>query len=69
MFEELGDGKVVRIESGETIFKLDSYEKNPVVRPQEIALTWHEDGELKVGAVFNSDVSFQSIVFSPVTVT
>ena len=51
--EKLGDGRVIQIESGETIFKLDSYEKNPVVRPQDIGLTWYENGELKFGAVFN----------------
>ena len=51
--EKLGDGRVIQIESGETIFKLDSYEKNPVVKPQDIGLTWDENGELKFGAVFN----------------
>jgi len=51
--EKLGDGRVIQIESGETIFKLDSYEENPVVRPQDIGLTWYENGELKFGAVFN----------------
>lgn len=39
MFEKLGEGKIVRIESGETIFKLDSYEKNPIVSPQDPELT------------------------------
>jgi len=51
--EKLGEGKVIQIESGETIFKLVSYEKNPVVRPQDIGLTWYENDELKIGAVFN----------------
>jgi predicted GH43/DUF377 family glycosyl hydrolase len=67
MFEKLGDGKVVQIESGETIFKLDSYEKNPVVKPQDIGLTWHEDGELKTGAVFNSgaEVFRDKVILTP----
>ena len=52
--KELGDGKVVQIESGENIFKLDSYERNPIVKPKDIGLTWYENGELKIGAVFNS---------------
>ena len=52
-FENLGDGKVIEIESGDTIFKLDSYEKNPIVTPQDIGLTWKENGELKIGAIFN----------------
>ncbi len=49
----LGDGEVVRLPSGELIFKLDSYEKNPVVRPQDIGLTWLEDDRQQIGAVFN----------------
>ncbi len=53
LLEELGDGKVIKIESGETIFRLDSYEKNPIVKPQDLGLTWYEKGEFKLGAVFN----------------
>jgi len=52
--KELGDGKIIQIEPGEAIFKLDSYERNPVVRPQDIGLTWQEEGVVKLGAVFNS---------------
>ena len=52
-FEKLGDGAVLRTESGETIFKLDSYENNPIVRPQDIGLTWDDSGEPRIGAVFN----------------
>jgi predicted GH43/DUF377 family glycosyl hydrolase len=57
-FENLGDGKVIEIESGETIFRLDSHEKNPIVKPQEIGLTWKENGEIKIGAVFNGGAEF-----------
>ncbi len=60
----LGDGKVIQIEPGETIFKLSSYEKNPIVKPQDIGLTWYEDGRLKLGAVFNGGVEvFDDKVF------
>jgi len=52
--KELGDGKIIQIEPGEAIFKLDSYERNPVVRPQDIGVTWQEEGVVKLGAVFNS---------------
>jgi len=52
--KELGDGKVIQIAREEAIFKLDSYEKNPLVRPQDIGLTWQVKGKLKLGAVFNS---------------
>ncbi|MEE8167448.1 MAG: hypothetical protein V3T58_01080 [Candidatus Hydrothermarchaeales archaeon] len=56
--EELGDGKVIEIESGATIFKLESDEKNPIVRPQDLGLTWNENGESKIGAVFNGGAEF-----------
>ena len=58
IFENLGDGKVMEIEPGETIFRLDSHQKNPIVKPQDIGLTWKENGELKVGAVFNGGAGF-----------
>ncbi len=51
--KELGDGNVVQLASGESIFKLDSYPGNPVVKPQDIGLTWYEDEKLQTGAVFN----------------
>ncbi len=57
-FENLGDGKVIEIESGETIFRLDSHEKNPIVKPQEIGLTWKENGKLRIGAVLNGGAEF-----------
>ena len=51
--QKLGDGEIVLLNSGETIFKLDSFENNPIVKPQDIGLTWYENGERKTGAVFN----------------
>ncbi len=50
---ELGDGTIVRLKSGESLFKFDSCPDNPIVKPQDIGLTWQEDGEIKIGAVFN----------------
>ncbi len=50
---ELGEGEVVVLSSGERLFKLSSYEGNPVVRPQDLGLVWKEGEEEKVGAVFN----------------
>jgi len=52
--KNLGGGKIISLDSGEKIFKLDSFENNPVVKPQDLGLTWQEDGELKIGAVFNA---------------
>ena len=52
--KELGDGKVIQMASGDYIFKLDSYPENPIIRPQDIGLTWYEKDQLKIGAVFNA---------------
>jgi predicted GH43/DUF377 family glycosyl hydrolase len=50
---ELGNGTVILLDSGETVFKLDSFKNNPIVKPQDIGLAWYENGELKMGAIFN----------------
>ncbi len=65
--EQLGCGTVVSLDSGDVLFKLDSYENNPVVTPQEIGLTWRENGELKLGAVFNggAEVFQDKIMLTP----
>lgn len=57
-FEKLEDGEVVKIESGETIFKLGSYKNNPIISPQDIGLKWIDNGESKIGAVFNGGAEF-----------
>ena len=51
--QKLGDGSIVTLNTGETVFKLDSYENNPVIKPQDLGLTWLDNNELKIGAVFN----------------
>lgn len=58
LFENIGEGKVLELESGEAIFKLDSYKGNPIVRPQDLGLTWREDEGRKIGAVFNAGAEF-----------
>ena len=40
---ELGDGDIAEIKSKEHIFKLSHYKGNPIVRPQDIGLTWYEN--------------------------
>lgn len=50
---QLGEGSIVDLPSGEPLFRLDPYEHNPVVKPQDLGLTWREDGTLRLGAVFN----------------
>ncbi|RLG51707.1 MAG: hypothetical protein DRN96_04610 [Thermoproteota archaeon] len=49
---EFGAGKLAKAE-GELLFQLESYRGNPIVKPRELGVTWIEDGEVKVGAVFN----------------
>ncbi len=51
--QQIGEGRLISLPSGETLFRLASHEGNPVVTPQEIGLTWREDGRLRIGAVFN----------------
>jgi predicted GH43/DUF377 family glycosyl hydrolase len=51
--QKLGEGKIVTLDSGDTIFKMDSFIDNPVVKPQDLGLIWKEDDTLKIGAVFN----------------
>ncbi len=51
--QDLGEGSLVSLDSGQVLFKLDSYEANPVVTPQQLGLTWQVDGEPRIGAVFN----------------
>ena len=52
--QKLGEGKIVTLDSGDTIFKMDSFIDNPVVKPQDLGLIWKEDDTLKIGAVFNA---------------
>ncbi|RLI21290.1 hypothetical protein DRO54_04120, partial [Candidatus Bathyarchaeota archaeon] len=51
--QRLGDGQISKLKSGKTIFKLFSYEANPIVKPQDLGLTWRKDGNEEIGAVFN----------------
>ncbi len=60
IFQKLGDGKIVKLKSGETIFKLDSFKGNPIVKPQDIGLTWKENGKIKIGACFNGGAELYS---------
>ena len=53
LVKELGNGEVIRTDSEEKIFKMDTYKGNPVIKPQDIGLSWYKDGKLQTGAVFN----------------
>ncbi|MCK4309001.1 MAG: hypothetical protein KAW42_03385, partial [Candidatus Atribacteria bacterium] len=52
--QKLGDGKIILLDSRDTIFKMDSFRDNPIVRPQDLGLIWKEDNTPKIGAVFNA---------------
>ena len=52
--QKLGDGEIILLNSGDTIFKMDSFRGNPVVKPQDLGLVWKENDTPKIGAVFNA---------------
>ena len=52
--QKLGDGKIILLDSRDTIFKMDSFRDNPIVKPRDLGLIWKEDNTLKIGAVFNA---------------
>lgn len=58
MIKELGNGELIKMDSGEYIFKISSYKDNPIIKPQGVELVWEEEGNLKVGAVFNGGAEF-----------
>lgn len=65
--KNLGDGEIKSLPSGEVIFKLDSYQDNPILKPEDIGLVWYEDGVKKVGAVFNggAEVFNGKVILAP----
>lgn len=65
--QTLGEGSVVKLDSGEVTFRLDSFEGNPIIKPQDLGLTWNEKGKLKIGAVFNggAEIFQDKIILMP----
>jgi len=63
----LSDGTIVKINNNDKIFKLHSYEKNPIVRPQDSGLSWYEDGKYLIGSIFNAGATLfnDRVVLSP----
>ena len=66
-FKFFEDGETIKLSSEETIFKLSSFKENPIVKPKELGLTWIENGEEKVGAVFNggAEIYMNKVVLAP----
>jgi len=65
--QKLGDGQISRLKSGKPIFKLSSYKGNPIVKPQDLGLTWRKDEVEELGAVFNPGASLYDgkVVLTP----
>ena len=65
--QKLSNGSVVTLDNGEHIFKLGSFEGNPIIKPQDIGLTWHMDDKLKIGAAFNggAEVFQNKVILMP----
>ncbi len=40
---KLGEGTIVSLDSGEVVFKLAAFDNNPIVKPQDVGLTWREN--------------------------
>ena len=51
--KNIGEGEIVKTSSGETVFRLSDYDGNPIIHPKDIGLKWKENGEERIGAVFN----------------
>lgn len=62
-----GEGETLRLDSGEKIFKLDSYKGNPIVEPKDLGLICYEDGRPQPGAVFNpgAEIFSGKIILTP----
>ncbi|MGB2727539.1 MAG: hypothetical protein WBD09_03560 [Halobacteriota archaeon] len=62
-----GEGEVLRLDSGEKVFKLDSYKGNPIVEPKDLGLICYENGRPQSGAVFNpgAEIFYGKILLTP----
>lgn len=67
VIKELEDGGTFKIDSKNSIFQLHSYIRNPIVKPQDVNLTWLEDGKLHIGAVFNggAEIYNDKVILTP----
>ncbi len=66
-FQKLGDGTIEKLSSGASIFKLQSYEKNPIVGPRDSGLVWYENEVFQIGAIFNGGATLfnDKIILTP----
>lgn len=63
----LGDGEVIRLSSGESLFKLASHPDNPIISPEDLGLVWYEKEETQFGSVFNpgAELFHNRVVLTP----
>ena len=62
-----GNGEIVKFDGEYYMFKMSSYVRNPVVKPQDLGLVWEESGQKKIGAVFNggAEICGDKIILAP----
>ena len=65
--QELGDGEVKTLPTGEKIFILSSHPQNPILDPRQLGLTWTENGEKRIGAAFNGGATLHEgfVILTP----
>ena len=65
--KKIGEGKIVKSRSGKSIFKLETYSNNPILKPQDLGLVWRKNNRIMTGAVFNSgaEIFKDRIIIAP----
>ncbi|MFW9780518.1 MAG: hypothetical protein ACFFE8_16880 [Candidatus Heimdallarchaeota archaeon] len=66
-FGHLPDGTTIKIGNGEEVYRLHSYENNPIIGPIDSGLTWLEKGTFLTGSIFNPGATIfdQKVILSP----
>jgi len=63
---KMGEGEIIR-KDNMILFKFSSSSNNPIVKPEDMGLTWVENGKVFKGAVFNggAEIYRDRIILSP----
>jgi len=61
------DGEIIKFGGEYYMFKLNSFNGNPVVKPEDLGLVWQDKDEVKIGAVFNggADIFDNKVILTP----
>jgi len=67
IFDNLGDGEIISISPNRRLFKLSSFHSNPIIKPQDLGLRGHKQGDWWPGAVFNpgAEIFNNGIILTP----